>query len=360
GVALVFIGFIPFLRALGASDRVSYTAPALALTVFFLLPFFIVETFTGALAKDFTIFVLAGLLIVMGATWLTMYNTDIILRGAMAVFGRVRWLAPVLKTAIAYPLSSRFRTGITFAMFTLIVFTLVTMATIITSVNRVIDNYEPFAGGYDIHAETAPISPINDLGGAIKNDPSLKASDFRSVASGSLLQMKARQAGTNGEFQDYLVRGMDNSFLENNTYGFALTAPGYNSARDVWRALESDPNLAVVDATVVPHRTNYSAALGGYDFRLSGFYFEDGKLPPTQIEIQDERTGTIRTLTVIGVLNEVASPFVTLGITSSQASMQAAYGDRAQPNMHFIQLAPGVDAKTAAKSLESAFLPNGL
>ena len=170
GVAIAFMGFIPFLRALGFSDRVAYSLPSLGITIWFLLPFFVIDWFTPPLAKDFTIFVLGGLLVVTGATWLTMYNTDLVLRAAMALFGRIRWLAPVLKTAIAYPLSSRFRTGITFAMFTLIVFTLVTMATIITSVNQVIDNYDPFAGGYDVHAATAPISPVDNLGAAIQSN----------------------------------------------------------------------------------------------------------------------------------------------------------------------------------------------
>ena len=360
GVAVAMMGFIPFLRALGAGDRLAYSLPALGITIWFLLPFFIIGAITPPLAKDFTIFVLGGLLVVTGATWLTMYNSDLILRAAMAVFGRVRWLAPVVKTAIAYPLTSRFRTGITFAMFTLIVFTLVTMATIITSVNQVIDDYEPFAGGYDIRAATAPISPIDDLGAAIQSNPSLNASDVKSVASGSALVLGVRQAGAGGDFKDYVVRGMDDTFLQNNTYDLALMSPQYKNAHEVWGAVESNPNLAVVDAYIVPHRTNYNAALGGYEFQLSGFYFEDGNLPPTQIEVNDPQTGTIRTLTVIGVLHETASPLVTLGITTSQRSAEAAYGDRARPTMHYLQLAPGADAKATAKSLESAFLANGM
>ena len=47
-------------------------------------------------------------------------------------------------------------------MFTLVVFTLVVMSTVITSVNGVIDDKQTFGGGYDIRATTAPISPISE------------------------------------------------------------------------------------------------------------------------------------------------------------------------------------------------------
>ncbi len=39
----------------------------------------------------------------------------------------IRALAPILKMAMAYPLRARFRTGVTLAMFTLVVFTIVVL-----------------------------------------------------------------------------------------------------------------------------------------------------------------------------------------------------------------------------------------
>jgi putative ABC transport system permease protein len=278
----------------------------------------------------------------------------------MALFGRISWLAPVLKAAIAYPLSNRFRTGITLAMFTLVVFTLVTMATTITSVNGVIDDQQTFGGGYDIRAITAPISPIDNLATAIEQS-TLNQADFTSTASASLLALKVRQVGAaDTEYHDYIVRGFDDSFLQDNQYGFALTAAGYRSAREVWEALANNPDLAVVDSSIVPRRTNYSAGFAGLAFRLSGFYLEDKRLPPLQIQVEDPQTGTVRTLTVIGVLKDTASAVSMLGISTSQRSAAAAYGDRAQPMIHFIKLAPGVNARSTAKALESALLANGM
>ena len=78
---------------------------------------------------DFSAWVVSGLMLVAGATWLIVYNADVLLGATMRVAGRVRALAPVLKMAMAYPLRVRFRTGVTLAMFTLVVFTIVVGAT---------------------------------------------------------------------------------------------------------------------------------------------------------------------------------------------------------------------------------------
>ncbi len=360
GVSLIFIGTIPVLRALHAPERAAYTVPAAALTIWWLMPFFVTESFLPAMSKDFQIFILSGLMVVTGATWVIMFNSDLILHGAMALFGRIRWIAPMLKAAIAYPLSSRFRTGAALAMFTLVVFTLVVMSTVIQSVNGVIDDKQTFGGGYDIRATTAPISPINNLEAAIEQQPDLNAADFVNTGAGSTLALKVRQVGAGDKYYDYIVRGFDDSFLENNQFGFALMAPGYTSARQVWQAVEDNPDLAVLDAYPVPRRTNYNGGPATIDFQLSGFYLESNKLPPLQLEVLDPQTNVTRTLTVIGVLNDLASQEATLGVTTSERSALAAYGVRAQPTTHFVKLAPGIDATAAAKSLESAFLANGM
>ena len=360
GASLVIIAAIPFLRWRNVPDRAAYTIPGLALSAWWLTPFFVFDAFLPAMSKDFTIFVLSGLMVVLGVTWAVMYNSDIILNGAMSVFGRVSWIAPMLKAAIAYPLRNRFRTGVTLAMFTLVVFTLVTMSTIINSVNGVFDDKQAFSGGYDVRVTTAPISPINDLATAAQASSAVNAGDIQSTAALSAIPLKVRQADiADTSFHDYIVRGLDDSFIRENQYEFALMAPGYGSARDVWQAVANNPDLAVIDSNIVPRRSNYGARIGGFDFLLTGFYLEDNRLPPLRIDVNDQQTGQIRTLTVIGVVRDTGSILMT-GISTSQRSAAAAYGNRAEPTTHFVKLAPGVDAGATAKSLESAFLSNGL
>jgi putative ABC transport system permease protein len=62
---------------------------------------------------------------------------------------------------------------------------------------------------------------------------------------------------------------------------------------------------------------------------------------------------------VIGVLSD-QSPLAMAGITTSQETLRASFGDRVRPTVFYFDLAPGVDARAEARKLESAFLANGV
>ncbi len=312
----------------------------------------------GDLKMDFSIFILSGLMIVVGASWTIMYNADILLAGLALTFGRVRRLAPVLKMSMAYPLRTRFRTGVTLAMFTLVVFTLVSGATITTSFLNGINDQNSYGGGFDIRATAAPASPIADLPSALRSARGIDPAQFSTVSSQSFLPVKAHQAGAPSTAKDYVVRGLDSAFLTHTTYGLAARASGYSSDAQVWRAMNARPGLAVVDPSVVPRRTNFNfGAL--QPFQLRGFYLEDKRFAPVSVDVRDPQTGRHVRLTVIGVLSETA-PLEMAGISTSQRTLTDTFGGRVMPTVYLFALKPGVDAKETAKRLESAFLANGM
>ena len=53
---------------------------------------------------DFSTWIAAGLMVVVGVVWVIVYNADLLLGAAAAVLGRIRALAPILRMAMAYPL----------------------------------------------------------------------------------------------------------------------------------------------------------------------------------------------------------------------------------------------------------------
>ena len=75
--------------------------------------------------------------------------------------------------SVAYPLRNRFRTGVTLAMFTLVVFTLVTGATTTTSFVNGMNNLGTYGGGFDVRATVAPASPISDMRAALRRAPGI-------------------------------------------------------------------------------------------------------------------------------------------------------------------------------------------
>jgi putative ABC transport system permease protein len=356
GVMLLVVGLVPLARLLGAPDRAVFTVAGLALVVWFVLP--IERWFFGDMKMNFSIFVLSGLAIVLGATWAIMYNADLLLSGLSASLGRSRRLAPVLKMSIAYPLRSRFRTGVTLAMFTLVVFTLVTGAITTGSFVNAFNNIDTFGGGFDIRATTAPASPVSNMRSALAQVPGIRASDFRVVSNQSVLPIKAHQVGTPGGAESYLVHGADPAFLDNTTYAFAAKAPGYTSARAIWHALATHRNLAVVDSMPVPRKTNFNFG-ATTKFKLHGFYVEDRTFSPFQVDVRDPQTGREVRLTVIGVLSDTA-PLLMGGLWTSQATLVPVFGARVVPTVHLFALNPSVDPTVIAKRLESGFLANGM
>jgi putative ABC transport system permease protein len=355
GCSVVAIGMVPVLRALRVNDRIAFSSAGLAIVVMWLLPFRVVEAIVPGAQMDFSMWVVGGLLIVLGAVWTVIYNADILLGATMKIFGRIRSWSAVLRLSMAYPLRNRLRTGMTLAMFTLVVFTLVvgitTPNSFITSANK----KETFGGGYDVRAMTTSVSPITNMKTALDRATGINASEVRSVASISAVPVKARQG--DGAFVDYALRGLDDGFLAHNRYALGSRATGYTSDEQVWNELARGGNVAVVDPWIVPHRRNWSfGALT--DLHLTGFYAEDPTFAPVSVDVRDPASGKLTRFKVIGVLRDTM-PIEMEGIATSQRAL-ASYGDRARPTMHLISLVPGADADGFARQLESAFLANGV
>jgi putative ABC transport system permease protein len=259
--------------------------------------------------------------------------------------------------SIAYPLAARFRTGTTLAMFTLVVFTLVTGVTSNGSFVHAM-GVDDFGGGFQVRAGTTGTRPIDDMAVALRGAQGIDAADYTAVGSQSVLAVEARQINARRPFESYLVRGLDDSFLANTSFGLGDVAQGYGSEEEVWAALRTQPGLAVVDSTIVPRRDNWNFGVLP-DFQLSGFYYEEGDFRPTPVEIVDEQTGDRLRLTVIGILKDTA-PLEMVGISTSEHTLAEAFPGRTQPTIHYFALAPGVDAADAAAELEAAFVASGL
>ena len=356
GVSLVILGVARLAEALGANQRVVRTAAGLALVVWFIVPSIRQHLF-GAMTVNFGIFILGGIMIVIGATWTIMYNADVLLAALGGALGRIRRIAPVVRMSIAYPLKSRFRTGVTLAMFMLVTFTLVVGATTTGSFTNAFNNVRAFGGGFDVHATAAPTAPVLDMAATVHRSPALRPL-ISVAATRSSLPVRARQLGTTHTAQNYPVGGLDNSFLTHTSYGFDTWARGYSSPAAVWHALLTHPGLAVVDNLAVAHRQNYGSS-PTLKFKLTGFHVEDKHWAPVRVSVTDPQTGKHTTLTVIGVLSD-STPAEMTGIWTSQATLTPVFGNRVLPTTYYFKLNRGVNPTTTAKTLQNAFMANGL
>ena len=307
----------------------------------------------GDAQMDFSIFILSGLMIVVGASWTLMYNADLLVGGVTTDVRPYPRLAPVLRMSMAYPLRNRFRTGVTLAMFTLVVFTLVTGATTTTSFVNGMNNMDTYGGGFDVRATVAPAGPITDM---------RRRAPARARARSRRLSRRLEPVVPSGEgaqvggpvaADDYAVRGLDHGFLTHTTYGLAARADGYASDRQVWSAIKRHRGLAVVDGTVAPRRTNFNfgarrrSSCTASTLRTSTF-------TPVLVDVRDPQTGRHVQLTVIGVLSDTA-PLEMAGISTSQHTLAGTFGDRVQPTVLPVRARarrrPGRDREAARVSV---------
>ncbi len=341
-------------------DRNAYTFAGLSLFLFWGTPFDSLDFAVPEMSSSIEMFFISGISLVTAAVWVVVYNSDLLVNGVTAVFGRFSRLRPALKTAVAYALSSRLRTGLTLAMLALVIFTLIVMSMLTTTFGSALGDTESVTGGWDVVGAVSFNNPIGNIQEEMQGALGQRAADIEAVGGYITLPVEVRQIGASSqEWRGYNVRAADRSFLENSSYGFRLFSSQYGSSKeDIWRALRETPGLAVVDSLAVPTRQGGGFVVGGPQFRLEGFFLEDKDMPPTQIEVRDPRTGATARLTVIGVLDALADQFGVV-IFSKEAVDQGLPAPLPVTTYRF-KLAPGADASAAASAIEAAFLEHGM
>ncbi len=373
GVSLVIIGLPLLARRFGLPERVAFTAAGAGLLAFWLMPASVLDAFLPEMEQGIEMFFLSGIMLVIGGVWVVIFNSQVLLSLVVAVFGRIKGAPPVLKTAVAYPMQSRFRTGMTLAMFSLVVFTLVVMSFITAALGQVFSDEEALSGGYEVRATSGLLNPIEDIraaiaappdsgvsGGAGQDEPgsTLDPADFTAIGSVSLSLIEARPSDAEIQPEEIGLQGADQGYLDSVGYGFALTAPGYESDRAVWQGL-TEPDTVVVSAALVPTRADFSQGAPEPPFRFDGFYVQDDVLPEdVRLTVTDPATGESRELRVIGVIDSLAI-YTGMAITS-QDTLAGIVGGPVPPSSFWFQLAPDRDPQTVARTLERTFLASGL
>ena len=140
---------------------------------------------------------------VVGAIMAIMVNADFLAWLFSRCLGFVPSLRPVLKTAIAYPLSSRFRTGMTMLLFAMIMATVVVMAVVIDATQSLTQLDEKSTAGFDIQVNTTLLSffsPVEDFAAALAQkqaDPALADPVLEDIALvGQISREVLRARGT--------------------------------------------------------------------------------------------------------------------------------------------------------------------
>ena len=370
GVSLMIVGLGLTIRFLLQStsmrpevrDRLAYTFMGGLMLVFWVLPFDSLRAVAGELNGGIEMFFISGIAMVAAAVWTVMYNADLLLRFLTVVTRPVGLLRPVLVTAVAYPMSSKFRTGLTLAMFALVIFTLIVMSILTRAFSTVVAHGDTGTLGWDIQGTVNFNTPIGDIQQAVSDHPDLSAADFEAIGGYTTIPVDARQPGAdNQRWRGYLVRAAGDEFLDATGGKLKLIADGYgNTEEAAWQALKEDPSLAIVDSLVVPSRSGFDE--DGVPFELEGLYYEDDRMDPIDLEFREPSSGQSIRLKVIGVLDQLTDAFGAIGVgmfVSKRALDEVAQFEIPITTYRF-KLAPGVDPHRTARTIESAFQEHGM
>ena len=370
GASLMVIGLgLMFRKALqwtslrsDLRDRVAFTAMGVLMLVLWVMPPDTFEGLTGPLTGDIEMMFVSGIFMVTAAVWTVMYNADLLLRAFNFLTGRMRRLRPVLVTAVAYPMASKFRTGLTLAMFALVMFTVVVMSVIVDSFgSSITSDIETVTGAWDIQGEVNFNTPIPDIRRGIEDDPKLNIGDFDALGGYTRVPIEGRQVGAeNQQWEGYSVWAADDDYLEASRFKLKLIADGYGPAEEqVWEALKNDASLTVVDGYVVPTQRGDQSDFTS--FQLEGVHYEDERMSPVDIEVREPLTGTIVPLTVIAVLDRVHDPFeLGFGMLTSKSALDAKIPFPIPIKTYQFRMAEEVDINKVAKDIEASFRENGM
>jgi putative ABC transport system permease protein len=317
------------------------------------------EEITG----DIEMFFVSGIAMTAAATLLVIFNADQLQKVANAAGRFLGGVAPALRTAISYPLAARFRTGMTLAMFTLVVFSLVVMATINSNFTQLFLG-DDARGGFDVRVSASESNRIPDLREALRQTGYDVDANIEGAGTLVMADPDMRVAGSTEEFEAYALQGMDDEFL--SLTGFTLTtrAAGYDSDAEVFEAIRNDPTLAIVDESRSAPEDPF-ADPDESDFRLGVETSDLREQPwePIPITVRNRETRREVELRVIGVLEpQVTSVTPAWLAVFAQRSVVDQYFDGGETESFY--LTTREDSKSAtievASQIEAALLDRGV
>jgi putative ABC transport system permease protein len=295
GAAMVAVKFV--------RPRVPFTVAGFWMIYYIVDPFAIETYIFGVLEGDLEMFIISGVMMVTGAVLVAMFNSDLLLAGLVRLFGRGRNLLPVFRTAVSYPMNKKFRTGLTLFIFALIMFTVIVIAMIASFQRESVDTLsEKFSGGFEIVGYTLREVPEANLTSALENVTSVQRVE---VASTAYVTMSVQ--GSDAEATRMLV-GFSDRLLEEGRFSLSQRSDAYASDEEAWNAVLDDPNLTILDGSVVPSMFMVTAG---------AWYASVG-----DVVTVTPAAGPSVNLTVIGVMDQilVGGAFTTKGFVEAHAA----------------------------------------
>lgn len=327
GPTLLLVGLTPALRRLFAARTCSSVIAALIVVwgalVFALFP-------KSAEGASIMMYVAQGIVMTGGGVALMTLQQDRIGKALRRLGGR----ALSLRLGLSYPLARSSRTGLTVAMYALVVFIL----TFITSISYMIDKQVTTAsanvsGGAQVYVRSSAANPIDVAD--LSRLPQIKA-----IAPLSQVDATFALRGSVDEhpwpltaFDENLIRMRPPKLEDRGRYVSDAAA---------WNAVLSDPDLIIADPMFLQGGggpPNFSVKVGD------------------RLMVTDPISGASHEVTVAAI--GPADSFINNGMLYGWDSANLLFGDRLVASRTYLQLTRGTDPEAFANRLQTTFVGNG-
>ncbi|CAA9555688.1 MAG: hypothetical protein AVDCRST_MAG70-1266 [uncultured Thermomicrobiales bacterium] len=353
GLSVLPFGLALVLRFAGLPGRPIFTGVGLWILTLWLMPEAASRRIFGEYESGFEMFFGAGISLVIAATVLVVNNLDLLLASVSRIGGVFRGWLPAVRTALAYPRLAPGRMGMTMAMFSLIIFALVMMTTMMSNFATLSVGDEASAG-WHVQAEASTANPIDDFETTLR-DRGVDLSDVRATGTMTTpnpVASHVRMVGT-GPWKKQVIYGMDDDFVRGSTLVFQQRAAGYETDAAVLEALLTEPNVVVSDSFSIQDE-DYG---GGEDgFALTTITAGDQGFRPIEIELEDPVTGEPRPAKIIAIID---SRIAFWGLYTAQATIARVYPEPAELT-HYLALHDPDQAGQVAREVEAALLTRGV
>lgn len=329
-------------------------------------------------------FALQAPMLILGAIITVMFNADTLLAGLNRLVGGIGAITPALKMAIAYPLSSRFRTAMAMVMFSMIVATVVIMAVVIQATQTIVVQDEKDTGGFEIYTSSGLLSffdPISDLQSEIERqnkDDYPQLEQIALVGGVAQRQVEAQQTEGSSSWHELDITGVTNGYLAQaaTIYPLKSRAAGFADDAAIWKALQERDDVAIISPGLLQTQPGSSGSQNDIvigdgspnefngrrfsELRLTGIDLAASELPTIFIDLRPSGSETTpHRLQVIGLLED-ENTRADGDLQVNLKTLERVIGEPTNPSTYYIKIKEGANVRAVANEVERVFLSSSL
>lgn len=306
GPMLAFTGVVPIAsRVLGA--RTAITAAAAAVIGWGIGSFGVLPRLGRGFGVE--VFVAQGVAMTAAAVTLVTQQHDRLEQLARR-FGAGRW-AMSIRLGLAYPMARRLRTGLTLAMYSLVIFTLTFIAALSGAFQGQLDHTTArAAGGYQVFVTSNPANPVTPE--QLKAVPGVVA-----VAPLARVRASFRRPGA-AEATDWTLSAFDERLIASGRAPRLGDRGPYRTDEEAYRAVMADPGLILAD----PFFLRRDFGPGPHGVRVGD-----------RLTMIDPLTGRSREVQVAAMMS---GDYLINGAFYGEAGARAMFGGRVVPERAYV------------------------